>query len=72
MTSKFGEYCKGEIDFSKDFEDCLYEFTKDGLLKSKSTLEIRGGEFTGNIDGKDIYNYDTNGRMISEYSYFVP
>lgn len=70
MVSKFGEYCKGEIDLSKDFEDCLYEFTKDGLLKSKSTLEIRGCEFTGNIDGKDIYNYDTDGRIISEYSYY--
>ena len=71
VVSKFGEYTKGEINTSFDYRDanCIYEFTEEGYLKSKSELDIYDGELTGDIDGKDIYNYDADGRMVSEYSY---
>ena len=73
VVSKFGEYTKGEINTNFDYRDanCIYEFTEEGYLKSKSYLDVnlRTNEFTGDIDGKDIYNYDADGRMISEYSY---
>lgn len=73
VVSKFGEYTKGEINTSFDYRDanCIYEFTEEGYLKSKSHLDVnwRTNEFTGDIDGKYIYHYDADGRMISEYSY---
>ena len=71
VVSKFGKYTKGEINTNYNYRDvnCIYEFTEEGYLKSKSELDIYDGEFTGDIDGKDIYNYDADGRMVSEYSY---
>ena len=70
IVSKFGEYCKGDINSSFESTNAIFEFTKDGLLKSKSDLEIRHGNFTGEIGGKDIYKYNKNNELISEHSYY--
>ena len=64
----FGECTKGEIDDNLE-GNCICEFTEEGYLRSKSWLEVRDGELTGNIDYKFIYVYGPDGRVIYRYEY---